>query len=46
MYRLPPRLAMQLINEIEPFVENIGDVPLHLQILVLLDFYASGSYQL
>lgn len=45
-YRLPQALALQLIDEIRPFAENNGDIPLEIQILVVLNFFASGSYQL
>lgn len=45
-YRLPQILAQRLIQEIRPFVLNDGQIPLHLQVLTTLNFYASGSYQL
>lgn len=45
-YRLPQRLVFELIDEIRGFVDNIGLVPLEIQILSVLNFLASGSYQL
>ena len=36
----------QLIEEIRPFAQNIGLVPLHLQVLSVLNFYATGGYQM
>lgn len=44
-YRLPPALALLFIDEIRPFVNNIGEVPFEIQILSVLNFYATGSYQ-
>lgn len=44
-YRFPQNLAFRLIDEIRPFVANVGDVPLEIQILSVLNFCASGSYQ-
>lgn len=45
-YRLPQRLARNLIEEIRPIAGNIGEIPLEFQLLSVLNFYASGSYQL
>lgn len=45
-YRIPKLLVHKLIDEIRPFAHNIGLVPLHLQILSVLNFYATGGYQM
>uniref|UniRef100_A0A1B0DHJ9 Nuclease HARBI1 n=1 Tax=Phlebotomus papatasi TaxID=29031 RepID=A0A1B0DHJ9_PHLPP len=49
MYRLPPLLAKKFIEEIEEYAtDNYEDerkIPLHLEVLSLLNFLASGSYQ-
>lgn len=47
IYRYPPQLAIQFIEELreEIDIECIKEVPLHLQFLATLNFYASGSYQ-
>ncbi|XP_055319316.1 putative nuclease HARBI1 [Sitodiplosis mosellana] len=45
-YRIPKLLVHQLIEEIRPFAQNIGLVPLHLQVLSVLNFYATGGYQM
>lgn len=44
-YRLPQPIALLLIGEIQPFAQNIGEIPLEIQILSVLNFYATGSYQ-
>ncbi|GAB0090034.1 Harbinger transposase-derived nuclease [Sergentomyia squamirostris] len=48
-YRLPPTLAMNFIAEIEEFIMDSPDlrrIPLHIQVLCVLSFLTSGSYQL
>lgn len=45
-YRLPQTIAFRLIDVIRPFIDDIGEVPLYIQILSVLNFYASGSYQM
>lgn len=45
-YRFPQNIAFRLIDEIRPFVDNVGDVPLEIQVLAVLNFCASGSYQM
>lgn len=45
-YRFPQKLAFRLIDTIRPFAENLGEIPLELQVLSVLNFCASGSYQL
>lgn len=45
-YRIPQNLVHLLIEEIRPFVRNRGLVPLHLQVLSVLNFYATGGYQM
>lgn len=45
-YRLPKLLVHQLIEEIRPLARNNGSVPLHLQTLSVLNFYATGGYQM
>lgn len=45
LYRMPQRFVFDLVDEIRPFVDNIGYVPIEIQILSVLNFLASGSYQ-
>lgn len=45
-YRLPQKIAFRLIDEIRPFAGNFGEITLEIQVLSLLNFCASGSYQL
>lgn len=45
-YRMPKFLVNQLIEKIRPFARGIGSVPLHLQVLSVLNFYATGGYQM
>lgn len=42
---MPQHLFFQLVNEIRPFARNTGEIPLEIQILPVMDFLASGSYQ-
>lgn len=44
-YRLPQILVHRLVEEIRPHSGELGQVPLHIQFLTVLNFYASGSYQ-
>lgn len=46
-YRMPPVLVQTLISELSPFIEDDCDnkIPLHLRVLVTLNFYGSGCYQ-
>lgn len=44
-YRFPQTIVHRLIDEIRPFVHNAGEVPIEIQILSVLNFMASGSYQ-
>lgn len=46
LYRMPQRFVFDLIDEIRPFVDNVGAVPVEIQILSVLNFLASGSYQM
>lgn len=45
MRSISQALARRLVEDIRPFAGNVGDVPLETQILSVLNFYASGSYQ-
>lgn len=45
-YRFPQKLAFRLIDTIRPFARNLGEIPLELQVLSVLNFCGSGSYQL
>lgn len=48
-YRLPKSIVHQLIEDIKFFVPDTANtlsIPLHLQVLASLNFYASGSHQL
>lgn len=45
-YRFPQILAFRLIDAIRPFVRNFGDISLEIQVLSVLNFCASGSYQM
>lgn len=46
LYRMPQRLVFDLVDEIRPFAVNIGTIPIEIQILSVLNFLASGSYQM
>lgn len=46
LYRMPQYTAFHLIDEIRPFCGENGDIPLELQVLAVLNFLASGSYQM
>lgn len=44
-YRFPQNIAFRLIDTIRPFARNLGEIPLEIQVLSVLNFCASGSYQ-
>lgn len=45
-YRFPPTIALRLIDTIRPFAGDLGDISLEIQLLSVLNFCASGSYQM
>lgn len=47
-YRLTKEWTFELIEEIRPFtnVDRLGEIPLEIQVLCVLNFLASGSYQM
>lgn len=45
-YRMTQRIAFELIDEIRPFADPLGTIPIEIQVLSVLNFFASGSYQL
>lgn len=42
---MPQRLVFNLIEQIRPFANPTGEIVLEIQILSVLNFLASGSYQ-
>lgn len=42
---MPQRFVFDLVDEIRPFVDHIGYVPIQIQILSVFNFLATGSYQ-
>lgn len=44
-YRFPQNIAFRLIDAIRPYARNLGDIPLEIQVVSVLNFCASGSYQ-
>lgn len=45
-YRLPQHLSFEFIDEIRLFANDLGQVPLEIQVLCVLNFLALGSYQM
>lgn len=45
-YRFPQNIAFKLIDTIRPYARDLGDIPLEIQVLSVLNFCASGSYQM
>lgn len=44
MFRLPVHLALELLIEVKPFVEEYS-IPLHIEFFSALHFYGRGTYQ-
>lgn len=42
LYRMPQHLAITLINELIPFIENTT-IPIAVRVLIALHFYAKGK---
>lgn len=40
------KVVQQLIREIQPYVRQPGDVPILIQVLSMLNFFAKGEYQM